>query len=65
MNQQQEGRQSMWKKRLADMPIVDAVVLGAAGACLLVFIAAGVALAVAAVAVVPEAIGAAQYRAAP
>jgi hypothetical protein len=51
----------MWKKRLADMPIVDAVVLGAAGACL----GRGIALAVAAVAVVPEAIGAARYRAAP
>jgi hypothetical protein len=57
----------MWKNRLrlGDLTMVDAVVLGAAGACLLLFIAAGVALAVGAVAVVPETIGAAQFRAAP
>jgi hypothetical protein len=40
----------MWKNRLRLAELVDAVVLGASGACLLVFIAAGVALAVGATA---------------
>jgi hypothetical protein len=42
----------MWRhrRRLADLPMVDSVLLGAAWACLLLVIAAGVALVVAATA---------------
>jgi len=36
----------MWKKRLAEMSIVDAVVLGAAGGFVFMFIVAGIALVV-------------------
>jgi hypothetical protein len=46
MNHSKRGGKGMWKKRLADISIVDAVVLGAAGGVVFLFIVAGIALVV-------------------